>query len=263
MITDKQRQRDYEYDGEYQSKSRYTDEQWTNILSSGQLSEEDTLLLRQIYRSYNHAATLLQLAFHNKTTEEALLAQCNAIGELLAKANDIQPDVDLDGNEYWWFLFFWGKNTDAGTLELKLHPELTEAIGALWPEEEERYYAFMNDVDRSLQIRYSQEDGLYHRYQSDQPQKSDEGPLTVKNVIIQYCQAGYYADTLYRNINVNTSEWGYFATGGKAVPITWKKEDGVTRYYGPDGQEIRLNPGKTWVCILSTADVDRTEFYGE
>ena len=68
MITDKQRQRDYEYDGEYQSKSRYTDEQWTNILSSGQLSEEDTLLLRQIYRSYNHAATLLQLAFHNKTT---------------------------------------------------------------------------------------------------------------------------------------------------------------------------------------------------
>lgn len=62
---------------------------------------------------------------------------------------------------------------------------------------------------------------------------------------------------------MNTSEWGYFATGGKAVPITWKKEDGVTRYYGPDGQEIRLNPGKTWVCILSTADVDRTEFYGE
>lgn len=112
-------------------------------------------------------------------------------------------------------------------------------------------------------FQYSSEDGLYHRYQSDQPQKSDEGPLTVKNVIIQYCQAGYYAGTLYRNINVNTSEWGYFATGGKAVPITWKKEDGVTRYYGPDGQEIRLNPGKTWVCILSTADVDRTEFYGE
>lgn len=130
MITDKQRQRDYEYDGDYQSKSRYTEEQWNNILSSGQLSEEDIHLLKQIYSSYNHAATLLQLAFHNKTTEEDILSQVNAMGELLAAANDIRPEVDFSGNEYWWFLYFWGKNTDAGTLELKLHPELTEAIGA-------------------------------------------------------------------------------------------------------------------------------------
>ncbi len=113
------------------------------------------------------------------------------------------------------------------------------------------------------EFRYSQEDGLYHRYQADAPQESDEGPLAVKNVIIQYCQSGYYANTEYLNINVDTSEWGYYATGGKAVTVTWKKEDGVTRYYGPDGEEIRLNPGKTWVCILSTKDVDRTEFYGE
>ena len=83
MITDKQRQRDYEYDGDYQSKSRYTEEQWNNILSSGQLSDEDISLLKQIYGSFNHAATLVQLAFHNKTTEEALLAQVNAMGELL------------------------------------------------------------------------------------------------------------------------------------------------------------------------------------
>lgn len=40
MITDKQRQRDYEYEADYQSKSRYTTEQWTNILNSGQLDEK-------------------------------------------------------------------------------------------------------------------------------------------------------------------------------------------------------------------------------
>lgn len=111
------------------------------------------------------------------------------------------------------------------------------------------------------EFRYSAEDGLYYRYQADAPEESDEGPLAVKNVIIQYCQSGYYADTEYLNINVDTSEWGYFATGGKAVPVTWKKENGITRYYGPDGEEICLNPGKTWVC--ATKDVDRTEFYGE
>lgn len=43
MITDKQRQRDYEYEADYQSKSRYTTEQWTNILNSGQLDRKKYL----------------------------------------------------------------------------------------------------------------------------------------------------------------------------------------------------------------------------
>ena len=73
----------------------------------------------------------------------------------------MNPEVDYEGNEYWWYLFFWGKNTDAKTLELKMHPELTEAIGTLYPELEESYYAFMSDVERSLQTRYSQEDAVW------------------------------------------------------------------------------------------------------
>ena len=206
MITDKQRQRDYEYDSDYQSKSRYTEEQWNNILSSGQLSDEDISLLKQIYGSFNHAATLVQLAFHNKTTEEALLAQVNAMGELLAKANDIKPEVDFEGNEYWWFLYFWGKNTDAGTLELKLHPELTEAIGALWPEAEEKYYAFMNDVERSLQIRYNQEDAvwvaaavlLYEKYYQNPGISADE------ILLMQYEVQTRAQKVFGQDINVNT-----------------------------------------------------------
>lgn len=42
-----------------------------------------------------------------------------------------------------------------------MHPELTEAIGTLYPELEESYYAFMSDVERSLQTRYSQEDAVW------------------------------------------------------------------------------------------------------
>lgn len=206
MITDKQRQRDYEYDGDYQSKSRYTEEQWNNILSSGQLSDEDISLLKQIYGSFNHAATLVQLAFHNKTTEVELLAQVNAMGELLAKANDIKPEVDFEGNEYWWFLYFWGKNTDAGTLELKLHPELSEAIGALWPEAEEKYYAFMNDVERSLQIRYNQEDAvwvaaavlLYEKYYQNPGISADE------ILLMQYEVQTRAQKVFGQDINVNT-----------------------------------------------------------
>ena len=161
MITDKQRQRDYEYEADYQSKSRYTTEQWTNILNSGQLDEKNLSLLKQIYSSFNHAATLLQLSFESGRTQEDILSQLNAAGQLLGEANSMNPEVDYEGNEYWWYLFFWGKNTEAKTLELKMHPELTEAIGALYPELEESYYAFMSDVERSLQIRYSQEDAVW------------------------------------------------------------------------------------------------------
>lgn len=113
---------------------------------------------------------------------------------------------------------------------------------------------------------YSEEDNLYHRYQYRDVHSGDEGPITVKNVLIQYCVTGRYATTEYLNIYIHSSnETGYFFTNGKAIPITWDKdgEFGVTHYYGPDGKEIILNQGKTWVCIVNVADKDKIEIYGE
>ncbi|MEY8337321.1 DUF3048 domain-containing protein [Lachnospiraceae bacterium 62-35] len=115
-------------------------------------------------------------------------------------------------------------------------------------------------------FEYSEEDGLYHRFQYGAVHKGNEGPLAVKNVIIQYCPQGYYATTPYLNIDVHASkEWGYYATNGKAIPIYWKKdgEFGVTHYYDFSDQEIELNPGKTWVCIVSTRDESRTKLHGK
>lgn len=119
MITDKQKQRDYEYEADYQSKSRYTAEQWTNILKSGQLEEDTISLLKEIYSSFNHAATLLSLAFHRNETESEILEKVNLAGKFLGETNSLNPEVDYDGNEYWWFLFFWGKNTKDNTLDRK------------------------------------------------------------------------------------------------------------------------------------------------
>lgn len=87
----------------------------------------------------------------------------------------------------------------------------------------------------------------------------------VDDIIIQYCQSGYYAATPYLNMNVQIPEWGYFITGGRAIPVSWKKEGefGLTRYYDNQGKETVLNKGKTWVCIISTKDVSKTEIYGK
>lgn len=206
MITDKQKQRDYEYDGDYQSKSRYTAEQWGNILTSGQIEKEDLSLLSQIYSSYNHAATLLQLSFHNKATEEELLSRLDAIGSKLGEANGLNPEVNYEGQEYWWYLCFWGKNTPERTLELKLHPELTEAIGALRPELEQAYYAFMNDVDRSLQSRPSQEDAVWIAAAVLLYEKYYRNPgISADDILLMQYEVQTRAQKVYgQDVNVNT-----------------------------------------------------------
>ncbi len=108
---------------------------------------------------------------------------------------------------------------------------------------------------------YNSNDGLYHRYQYGDVHQGSEGPIAVKNVIFQYCQSGFYASTQYLNINVHTGEYGYYLTDGKAIPVSWEKdgEFGVTHYYDLDHNEIVLNQGKTWVCIIPTKNFDKSE----
>lgn len=105
-------------------------------------------------------------------------------------------------------------------------------------------------------FEYNQEEGLYSRYQYGGPHEGSEGQIKVKNIIIQYCSAGYYASTDYRNLNLHEDSWGYFITEGMMEDITWKKDGdfGITHYYDASGREIVLNPGKTWVCIIPTDD---------
>lgn len=112
---------------------------------------------------------------------------------------------------------------------------------------------------------YDESDRLYHRYQYGGVHEGSEGPITAKNVIFQYCQSGFYASTEYLNINVHTSECGYFMTDGKAIPISWEKdgEFGVTHYYDEDHNEIVLNQGQTWICIIPTRDFAKSEIIGK
>lgn len=111
---------------------------------------------------------------------------------------------------------------------------------------------------------YDETDGLYHRYQYGGVHQGDEGPVAVKNVIFQYCQTGRYATTEYLDINVHTTECGYFMTGGKAIPIDWEKdgEFGPTHYYDGEHNEVVFNQGKTWVCIIPTRDFAKSEIMG-
>lgn len=112
-------------------------------------------------------------------------------------------------------------------------------------------------------FEFDEEDGLYHRYQYGKVHEGDEGPIAVKNVIFQYCPTANYATTQYLNINVHEDSYGYIFTNGRCMPFGCKKdgEFGVTRYYDTEGNEIRLNRGKTWICIIQSSKFDKTEIY--
>ena len=113
---------------------------------------------------------------------------------------------------------------------------------------------------------YNPEDQLYYRYQNDQPHVDEYNSeqLAVTNVIIKYVSGNKLDDQGYMNFNTFGHGDGYLFTNGKVVPLTWKRElpfnddlsynSGVyeqTRYYdAKTGEEVILNRGKTWICLV-------------
>lgn len=114
-------------------------------------------------------------------------------------------------------------------------------------------------------FEYNKEDGLYYRFQYGGPHEGDEGQIAVKNILFQYCPAGFYKPSEYLDIDVHSPGLGYYITNGRFTNVTWTKDGtyGVTRYYDKNGEEILMNTGKTWVCIIPADRIDKAEFYGE
>jgi len=114
-------------------------------------------------------------------------------------------------------------------------------------------------------FEYNEEDGLYYRFQYDDKHvdQMDGKQLTYKNVIFQYCKWKLMGDGTSRidMTAIDSGRKGYFFTNGKAIPITWTKTSQFepTRYYDMDGNEITLNTGKTWICVIKDTYADRTE----
>ncbi len=130
---------------------------------------------------------------------------------------------------------------------------------------------------------YNESDKLYYRSEFGSPQidQLNGQQLAYKNIIIQECPSTFFDDKYLWTDPVNGDQGGsgWFITNGRAERITWKKENwswedpvlmtvssanvsfdvrhcdfNVTRYYDMNGNEIRLNQGKTFVEIVRNQD---------
>lgn len=105
---------------------------------------------------------------------------------------------------------------------------------------------------------YNEEDGLYYRYQYGQPQIDDMTgeQLAYKNVIFQFAESKTLDHNGYLSFTTKASNMdGYYITNGRAIPVTWSKTGDFepTRFYDADGNEIVLNTGKTWICVIQNS----------
>lgn len=111
---------------------------------------------------------------------------------------------------------------------------------------------------------YNEKTGLYDRYQhlmgdSDGPHidLANNEQLAFKNILVQntYYEVRDQKGYLSYQCHDNTRD-GWFFTNGRGIHVTWEKSSdyGATKYYDDGGNEIRLNTGKTMVCILKEGD---------
>jgi len=114
---------------------------------------------------------------------------------------------------------------------------------------------------------FEYKDGQYYRYQYGEEQIDEltDEQLSYTNIILQYSSYTNHDANGYLNIDTTSGGSGKYITGGKAIDITWSKETewGVTRYYDSNNEEITLNPGKTWVCIILNSSVDNVRITEE
>ena len=112
---------------------------------------------------------------------------------------------------------------------------------------------------QTVKYEYDEENKVYERYARGKEQvdwDTDE-PITVKNIIITFCDNYTLSDTENKGRqglkNIGTFN-GYYITNGKAIKIKCIKNarDEQTIYQDLNGNEIDVNDGNTFVHICPT-----------
>ena len=105
---------------------------------------------------------------------------------------------------------------------------------------------------------YNEDDKLYYRFQYGEAQIDDQTneQLAYKNVIVMFVQYTDLGDGL-QDVDWSKGGTGYYATDGEYEPITWKNTAGVIKYYSEDGNQLQMNPGKTFITVFDETKTDQ------
>ena len=176
-----------------------------------------------IYEADDHIS-----GHHDFTTQERIE---NAIAKL---------EYDRNFSEDFTGKFLFAKDDEPTELENGIDANTVNT------NYKQNHSYFVYDSETQKYLRYA--------YGSAHVDQDNDEQVAVDNIIVQYTTYKHFESTTEnKDIKTVGDGEGWFITHGKAVPITWEKTDfwdDITRYYDENGDEIVLNQGKTWVCIV-------------
>lgn len=116
-------------------------------------------------------------------------------------------------------------------------------------------------ANRKPWFEYNEEDKQYYRFQYGEAQIDDQTneQLHFQNVLILYATT-YSVDGYLMEVKNEESGDGYYATNGQYIPITWKYTNGTIHYYETSGEQLQMNPGKTWITFFDVANPNGVTF---
>lgn len=111
-------------------------------------------------------------------------------------------------------------------------------------------------------FEYDEAKGVYNRFQYDRAHVDDQTgeQLTFKNVIVMLVQYTSLDGVDHQDVDWEKGGKAYYATNGEYEEITWKKENSVIKFFDKDGNQLHMNPGKTFVAVFDEANPDGVSF---
>ena len=168
---------------------------------------------------------------HRYAVEHSLLTSGEAIAAMLSK-----EDKTAHAEGYQYEMAFADDGTPAGG---------QNALTVTVP--------FSNY--KSGVFRYDAATGLYAVEEYGQPylDGNDNTQVAVTNLIVVQTTCTVVDGSGRIKVDLSSGS-GWFACGGKIVPITWQKGDASQqlRYFNEDGSPLTLGRGKSYVCIIPT-----------
>lgn len=111
---------------------------------------------------------------------------------------------------------------------------------------------------------YNETDSCYYKSQrGDKPQidETTGEQIHFENVIVLFVDIRNRNDGAgHKDFYFELGGGGFYATGGQLIPILWEKptpQDQI-KLYTPDGQDLKVNAGKSYVCLVDFDDLDKT-----
>ncbi len=127
---------------------------------------------------------------------------------------------------------------------------------------------FFSTTNDDAEFTFDPITGLYTKTQYGGREQIDEttgDQIAVTNIFVIFAEIHMNADGYTIDAFLENGGTGYYVSDGKIVPITWTKptpNDKIT-VYNEDGEEVEVNRGVSYVCVVDNDEIDNTTWSAE